>query len=306
MAVSPRFSAKRFLGRAQWAVKASAGRYTQFLHSIRDEELPVGLDVWILAGEDVPHVVSDQLQVGFEGFPREGWFVSLEGYYRAFDGVVTTNLAEDPNTPGDDYLPGTGKSYGADFFLRRSMGRTKGWLTVSLLRATRSFPDFLSGLQDAPDITYPPVFDRRMDVDLILQRELGPGWEVGLRWNFGTGLPYTKPLGSYEYLSPRLIHGSGLDWAGGETGNDDGQSAYGLVLTDRNAARYPSRHRLDVSLRWRVERSWGVMTPYLNVLNVYNRKNVLFYFYQYEVQPAVRTGISMFPLLPTLGMEISF
>jgi hypothetical protein len=48
------------------------------------------------------------------------------------------------------------------------------------------------------------------------------------------------------------------------------------------------------------------MTPYLSVLNVYNRKNVLFYFFEYDQDPPVRTGLSMFPLLPTLGLEVSF
>ncbi|TFH66361.1 MAG: TonB-dependent receptor, partial [Gemmatimonadales bacterium] len=201
LVVSPRVSVKRFLAATQWALKGSAGRYTQYLHSLRDEELPLGLDVWILAGDQAPHVVSDQLQLGFEGYPREGWFFSIEGYYRAFDGVVTTNLADNPNLDGDDYLQGTGSSYGADLFLQRTRAATNGWLTISYLRASRSFPDLLSGLDPAPEISYPPVFDRRVDVDLVLQRDLGRGMEAGLRWNFGTGLPFTQPLGSYRYFS---------------------------------------------------------------------------------------------------------
>ena len=40
--LSPRISAKRFLWASQWALKVSAGRYSQYLHSIRDEELPLG------------------------------------------------------------------------------------------------------------------------------------------------------------------------------------------------------------------------------------------------------------------------
>jgi hypothetical protein len=245
--------------------------------------------------------------VGLEGYPREGWFVSVEGYWRGFDGVVTTNLADNPNLDGDDYLPGTGRSYGADLFVRRSGGSTTGWLTISALRATRSFPDFLSGLDPAPEITYPPIFDRRLDVDLVVQRDLGRGLEAGLRWNFGTGLPYTRPLGTYRYFSPRIIPGSGLDLdlpSEGETEGED--DLYGVVLSERNQARYPARHRLDVSLRWNLQRTWGHLTPYISVLNVYNRKNVLFYFYEYQQDPPVRTGISMFPFLPTLGLEVSF
>lgn len=304
--LSPRLSAKRFFAGSQWALKGSVGRYTQYLHSLRDEELPLGLDIWILAGEQAPHVVSDQAQLGFEGYPREGWFVSLEGYYRDFDGVVTTNLAENPNLDADDYLPGKGKSYGVDLFVRRTRAETTGWLTVSLLKASRSFPDFLSGLAPAPEITYPPIFDRRLDVDLVLQRDLGRGLEAGLRWNFGTGLPFTRPLGTYRYFSPRLIPGSGLDWDVDPNDEGEGDELFGVVLSDRNSARYPARHRLDVSLRWKLNKSWGTLTPYISILNVYNRKNVLFYFYEYQNDPPSRTGISMFPFLPSLGLEVSF
>jgi hypothetical protein len=307
LVLSPRLSAKRFFAGTRWAVKGSGGRYTQFLHSIRDEELPVGLDVWILAGGRIPHVVSDQVQVGFEGYPREGWFLSVEGYVRGFQGVVTTNLGDDPNDPEDDYLPGTGSSLGLDLFLRHHGRGTTGWLAVSLLRANRTFPDFLSGLNPAPDISYPPVFDRRLDVDLVLQRELGRDLELGVRWNFGTGLPYTRPKGSYAYLSPRVTPGPGLDWDSGEDDSGTtGAGSFGVLLGDRNGARYPVRHRLDVSLRWDRQRSWGRMTPYISILNVYDRRNVLFYFYQYDRDPPVRTGISMFPFLPTLGLEVSF
>lgn len=309
LVLSPRISAKRFLAASQWAVKGSAGRYTQFLHSLRDEELPLGLDIWILAGEQAPHVVSDQVQLGVEGYPKEGWFVSLEGYYRAFDGVVTTNLADNPNLENDNYLAGTGTSYGADFFLRQTGENTTGWLTVSLLKAFRSFPDFLSGLNPAPVITYPPIYDRRVDVDLVLQRDLGRGLEAGLRWNFGTGLPFTQPLGTYGYFSPRLYPGAGLDRDLNPGQGSEGEEAdelYGVALSGRNASRYPARHRLDVSFRWRLDRSWGRMTPYVSVLNLYNRKNVLFYFFEYQRDPPVRTGLSMFPFLPTIGLEVSF
>ena len=305
---SPRFSVKRFVAGDGWAVKASAGRYAQFLHSIRDEEVPLGLDTWILAGARAPHVASDQAQLGVEGYPAEDWFASLEGYYRTFDGVVTLNFADNPNDPGDDYLPGTGIAYGVDFFLRKSRGATTGWLSASWLKVTRSFPDFRSGLDPAPTVTYPPVFDRRVDLDLVLRRELRPGLEAGLRWNFGTGLPYTRPLGSYAYLSPSVLPGGRLEWeaADPEEGNQGDDGLLGVVLEERNRARYPSRHRLDVSLRWTLERGWGRMVPYLSILNVYNQKNVFFYFFEYDEDPPVRTGISMFPFLPTLGLEVSF
>ena len=86
--------------------------------------------------------------------------------------------------------------------------------------------------------------------------------------------------------------------------DDDGN--YGVVLGDRNSSRYPAYHRLDLSFRRTSEKSWGSITPYVNLINVYNRRNVLFYFFEYERTPATRSGVSMFPLLPTFGVEVRF
>jgi hypothetical protein len=303
--IAPRLAVKRFLSNGDIAVKVAAGRYTQFLHSLRDEELPLGLDWWVVAGERAPHTVSDQLQVGVEGYRDIHWFWSVEGYVRSFDGVVTFNVADNPNDELDDILSGEGLSYGVDLMLRKETGELTGWVAASVLKAERTFPDVISPVEPAPDMTYPPIFDRRVDIDFVL-RYPGPwGWEGGLRWNFGTGIPYTRAVGSYVYYSPRYVDGGGLHWAGVDEGDSD-DPEYGVVLGGRNATRYPMYHRLDASFRRTFPKSWGAMTPYVNLVNAYNQRNVLFYFYEYERNPATRSGISMFPVLPTIGLEISF
>ncbi|MDE2973826.1 MAG: TonB-dependent receptor [Gemmatimonadota bacterium] len=295
--VSPRFAIKRFVHDRNAAVRLAAGRYSQFLHSIRDEEVPFGIDVWVLAGARAPRIVSDQLQLGVESFfGDEAWFASLEGYYRTFDGVVALNAAEDPNDDLDDLVAGDGWSYGVDLLVRRSVGAATGWLAVSFLKTERTFPDTRSGLEPPPGLAYPPVFDRRVDIDLVLRRTLG-WWGVtaGLRANFGTGTPYTPVLGQFDVYRRRLVEGK-LYFA----------DASAVAVGPRNGARYPARHRLDVSFRKPVEKDWGRVTPYLSVVNLYNRKNVLFYFFDYDAEPPTRSGVSMIPLLPTLGVEVSF
>jgi hypothetical protein len=299
--LSPRFAAKRFFSDGDLALKLAGGRYTQFLHSMRDEELPLGLDVWVLAGERAPHTVSDQIQLGLEGYHDIDWFWSVEAYMRSFEGVVTLNNADSPNDPLDDILGGDGLSYGVDMLVRKETGDVNGWVALSWLKAERTFPDQLSPLPVPPEISYPPIFDRRIDLDLVLRYPAPWGWEGGIRWNLGTGIPYTRAVGSYVYYAPRYVGSSGLDW----TGDDDGDGGYGVVLSDRNGSRYPTYHRLDLSFRRTFPKSWGVLTPYINLVNVYNRRNVLFYFYEYEQEPAVRSGVSMFPILPTVGLEIS-
>ena len=296
--LSPRFAVKRFIRDRSAAIRLAGGRYSQFLHSLRDEEFPIGIDVWVLAGERAPRVLSDQLQMGVESFfgDDDEWFTSLEGYYRTFDGVITMNAAEDPNDDLDDLLAGDGWAYGVDLFVKRDLGLTTGWVSISFLKTERTFPDTRSGYSPFPDLTYPPIFDRRLDVDLVLRRPLGWwGLEGGLRANFGTGLPFTRPLGTFDVYRRRLVEG--------ELEYDFGSA---VVLGPRNGARYPARHRLDVSFRKPIEKGWGRLTPYLSVINLYNQKNVLFYFFNYEASPPTRSGVSMIPFLPTLGVEVSF
>ena len=306
--IAPRLAVKRFLGGGDVAVKVAVGRYTQFVHSLRDEELPIGIDFWVLAGERAPHTISDQLQVGIEGYHGIDWFWSLEGYVRSFDGVVTFNAAEDPNDDLDDILSGEGLSYGVDLLVRRETGAVTGWLAVSYLKADRTFPDPLSPLPGQPDISYSPIFDRRVDVDLVLRYPAPWGWEGGVRWNLGTGIPYTDVLGTYQYYETRYVEGRGLVWSGapGPDADPDDEGQFGVVLGDRNSARYPAYHRLDLSFRRTSVKSWGTLTPYVSLVNVYNRRNVLFYFFEYQRSPPVRSGVSMFPVLPTFGLEVRF
>ena len=295
--VSPRIAVKRFFRDGDLAVAAAVGRYTQFVQSVTNEREPVGLDWWVLSGNGAPVLTSNQVQGGAEAFwgSDNTWFASVGGYYRTYDGLLTQNWADDSEDPSDDFMSGGGSAYGADLLVRRERRLTTGWLSVSLLKVTRTFFDTDSGLDPAPVIEYPPGFDRRLEVDLVVRRRLPGNTVGGLRWNFGTGVPYTRPLAlvdTYRHqMIDHLIHPT---------------DTRVMVLGTTNTERYPVYHRLDISLRKTWERQWGRVTPFLNVLNVYNRKNVLFYEFNYRLDPPVRNGISMIPALPTIGVEVSF
>lgn len=296
---SPRIAVKRFLGRDA-ALKVALGRYAQFIHSLRDETLPISLDTWLATGPGVPHVVSDQLQLGAEGYAGEDWYWSAESYVRGFAGVVAVNYSEDPNDPLDDVSEGTGLSYGIDLLARREAGSLSGWLAVSLLKAERTFPDWVSPLPDPPEITYPPIYDRRVELDLVMRYDFGRDLTAGLRWNYGSGIPYTRPSGSYRYYRVSHHAGGRLSWP------SILDTDYAVHLDPRNGSRYPAYHRLDLSLRKDFRPSWGAITPYASVVNVYNQPNVLFYFFELHRNPPTRGGVSMFPVLPTAGVEVHF
>jgi len=61
-----------------------------------------------------------------------------------------------------------------------------------------------------------------------------------------------------------------------------------------------------VSFRWQLRKFGGVLSPYLQVVNLYNRRNVFLYFFDYTGTPTTRNGVSQLPLLPTFGLEFSW
>ncbi len=71
--------------------------------------------------------------------------------------------------------------------------------------------------------------------------------------------------------------------------------------------RLPAYHRLDLRLTAQAD-YWGLdWNFYIDVINVYNRNNILVYRFHIEDDLTIgRNEVSMLPLLPTLGVSVRF
>ena len=75
---------------------------------------------------------------------------------------------------------------------------------------------------------------------------------------------------------------------------------------EKNASRLPAYHRLDVGVSGSYPyRGWQI-EPELQIVNLYNRKNVYIRTYDMTKNPATYKDITMLPLLPTLGVTVRF
>ena len=73
-------------------------------------------------------------------------------------------------------------------------------------------------------------------------------------------------------------------------------------MTRINEYRYPAYHRLDIRLEKRfIFKAWS-LDIYLDVQNVYNRRNV---YYRYWDDGREQT-VFFFPLIPFLGVQAGF
>ena len=210
---------------------------------------------------------------------------NIEGYYKYFDRLVVINRDKrevtDPN-----YVVETGKAYGVDFTAKYELKNLYFWLTYSLGYVDRN---------DGEQI-YPTVFDRRHNVNLFTNYNFGKdySWQLGIRWNMGSGFPFTKTQGFYN----QIFFNDGLETDYTTANAED----VGIIYSDiRNGGRLPYYHRLDLSLQKTVNFSKRVKAEInASIINVYNRANI-FYFDRIRY-----TRVNQLPVLPSLGMKFKF
>jgi hypothetical protein len=282
--LAPRIAFKGFLT-PSFAVTGSAGRYYQPLHSIRDQEIPVTIyEFWVGADPWIPVGRADHLVLGVEGWKGSEFQLTVEAYGKWYYNLQTQNQANDFRVRGDEFITTTGNAWGLDVLLRRHAGRVRGWIAYSYSRAERN----------AEGVKYPPGHDRRHTLNFVLQAPGPLGSEMGVRWGYGSPLPYTPFLGQWERLRYNPT-----DHA---FEAPEEQPIAGPI----NSARFPHYSRLDLGFRWSF-RKWGASwEPFLQVANLYNRRNVFLYFFDYGNVPPTRTGLSQLPFLPTFGLEVRF
>ena len=277
-------------------LKASGGIYAQNFISTKSDRDVVNLFTGFLSApegqirntkDDIirnPLQLATQAILGFEVEPARRFKINVEGYLNNFTQLVNLNRQKVFSTD-PDWIVETGKATGVDILTQYDSKHLSVWLGYSLAFNTR-----YDGTID-----YNPHFDRRHNVNFLTTYSFGNAlsWELSLRWNLGSGFPFTKTQGFFEQLS----FTGGID---GDYLTDNGQ--LGVVYSDKyNGGRLPYYHRLDLSVKKTIP--LGINTSIdvnASVTNAYNRENI-FYFDRIRYQ-----RINQLPIIPSLGISFSF
>jgi hypothetical protein len=117
--------------------------------------------------------------------------------------------------------------------------------------------------------------------------------EISIRWNFGSGLPFTPTAGFYE--NEPFTGGITTDPT---TTNGDSPE---ILLGDFNSSRLPTYHRLDITIKKKLlfknESEFEIVG---SITNLYDRKNIFY------VNRATNETIYQFPILPSFGLSYKF
>lgn len=284
-AAMPRISASHPLSPTV-RLKAGGGSYRQYLQLITTEGFS-GADFWVPLDSSVQPARAEQAVLGVEWDLSRHYRLSAESYYTDLRNLVVLDnfrAANDNQTRSDDLFiaNGSGRATGLELFAEKRAGALTGWLGYTLGKTERTFPELNGGGR------FSPKYDRRHDVTLSASYRRGT-WTWGANFLYATGQAYTPASARYTLRSPAT--GEVTDY---------------VLPAARNSARLLPYHRLDVSLR-RSVRLWGSDAEfYLQIVNLYNRRNEWFVQYDTDEPSTEPTVVKQLPLIPTFGIDFRF
>jgi len=292
--VSPRLSVEYGLTPSV-QLQTAYGRYHQFL-TLETSQLFTAFDTWLMADKGVPPSSGDQLAVGVNAEIDDTWRLELEAYGRTMNGLFEQNpfLPDEVGIPYPDRFHfGDGRAYGAELLVRRQEGRLTGFLSYTLSRTERRFPNINLNEADQPQY-YVPKYDRTHKLTLVGNYRLTDKWRLTSTFNYNTGQAYTKPRLRYEFIDdpfqPRTESRS-------------------VLVSPFNNARLPAYHRLDLGVA-RTGRFFEIAGYKLQfqVINAYARRNIWFYQYQNQSDGTLeRTEVPQIPVpIPNLSFTLTF
>lgn len=210
--------------------------------------------------------------LGVEHRFGDDWRGWVEVYEKDYSSLIAVDSL------GHHSNGGSGFARGIECFLQKKRGTLSGWLSYSLSLAKRK--EYLDTEEHYFD------YDQRHLFTILGEKDLGRGWRLAGTWRYATGRPYTRVVGALR---------------------DPTTGVWIPIDGERNSARYPAYHRLDLKMSKTFSFRAFDLDLYLEVLNAYNRKNLMGYAYTYtEGGEPVADPYYGLPILPAMGITLDF
>ncbi|MEO0041503.1 MAG: hypothetical protein RL329_951 [Bacteroidota bacterium] len=295
--IEPRFAAKVNIS-DKFRLKFSGGLYSQNLLSTVNERDVVNLFVGFVSSPEYPiykpgtqQNVSERLQTayhvvgGFEVDLSKHLELNVEPYLKNFTQLIGINRNKTQNLD-PNYMVETGRATGLDISLKYDKNNLYVWTAYSIGYVNRN-----DQIQE-----YPTNFDRRHNLNVVTSYSFGKkkSWEIGGRFNYGTGFPFTLTQAFYTKFD--FKDGLNTDVLKGNPSN------IGIIYSaKRNSGRLPVYARLDASIKKSIEFTKHTrMEIIASVTNAADRNNI-FYFDRVKYD-----RVDQLPILPSLAMTLHF
>jgi len=265
--VEPRLRASwEPFGPSGGVVQGALGLYRQQVVGTSDmRDVGSVFVAWMNAPDGVPTEAVHGV-LGWQQDLGAGVRWSVDGYYKRMKGIpvpIWRAVAQFTTDLGR----ADGEVYGTDLRLEYTSRGFYGFLGYGYSRTTyqASQAEFSTWFGE-PVQSYHPPHDRRHQVNAVASLDMAD-FRASARWQLGSGLPYTRPMGFDE----------AFDYAGNLYDVRTHVGTTRLVLDKPFTGRLPVVHRLDVSIEREFQMSRGSLLVQAGVINGYNRRNMFYY-----------------------------
>ncbi|KAB7732459.1 TonB-dependent receptor plug domain-containing protein [Rudanella paleaurantiibacter] len=187
--LSPRLALSYALNE-QWNLNASVGRYFKMpIYTVLGYRDAQGQFV----NRDNRYIASNHYVAGIEFLPNPTRRFTVEGFFKQYsnypvsvrNGISLANLGADFNAIGNEAVTSTGKgqAYGVEVFFQQKL--VKNLFVVASYTYVRSLFSGSNG------VLVPSAWDNRHLFSGLLGRKFKRGWEMGLKYRFAGGAPFT-------------------------------------------------------------------------------------------------------------------
>jgi outer membrane receptor for ferrienterochelin and colicin len=293
-ALSPRLSLSYELT-PKLSVKAGYAGMQQYIHLLSSNAMFLQTDLWVPTTKNISPMNAVQYSSGiFYDLPY-GMEFSTEAYYKTMDNLLEyrdgASFAGTSTGWEDKVEEGRGRSYGVEFFLKKSSGRTTGWISYTLARSERRFEIINDGAW------FPAKYDRRHSFSITLTQQLSRKLELSANWVYSSGNVTTVPL--MEISGASMPH---HPYPGQIIVNQ---------IESRNNYRMDAYHRLDLGLTYYTNRNrprYGMWN--FSIYNAYNRKNPFLLSTDVksldDTNTQVLKQVTFFPIIPSISYTYKF
>lgn len=256
--IEPRFSFLQKIN-SNLNLKGATGIYHQYLNQSNTKNALEGnRDFWILAnGKNVPVQRAWHGMLGLE-YSRNNTLFTLNLFQKNFNGLTEYAFRngslitqfEDNNRV---FTTGDGIAKGIEMMLKKDLGKFSSWISYTLSEVKYQFPKINLGRAFYAD------HDQRHEINWFGVYAV-QNFEFSATWIYGSGKPYTV----YEEILNRQ-----------PDTNSKGPEIIVLNIPERNGARLPAYHRMDLSARYFINLGKSKANLALSIFNLYNRENIL-------------------------------
>jgi ferric enterobactin receptor len=198
----PRFSINYTLSPIS-SIKLSANRMRQFLNLLSGTTAALPTDRWKLADAYIKPQMADQISAGyFRNIKDKSAETSIEFFYKKLTNVIDYKDGESlllNKFPETAILQGNGFSYGAELFLKKSLGVFTGWMSYTYSQTLIK----VKGPTREETINngeyFQPVFNRPHSFNAIGSYQVSKKVSFSSNINFSSGRAITYPVSKYYF-----------------------------------------------------------------------------------------------------------